>query len=219
VSAPAGTFGSAPGAVYGATVAATSAFVLQCNPDPAIPTDGSGCNLAGLASGTVRDDGSLAPTNVVIVTGVLGSDPRSTCPPTQAQATAGVVNCMIAAAPGGDQTRAATAAFTIAGQTVTLPVDGTGTPTPPTTPPTTHTTTPPPGGGGGGGGGGADVLGTSTVAPTSAAPTSAAAAVTPTGTLPYTGLGGNIWFIAGVAILLVDIGAVSSSYAKRRAVG
>ena len=47
----------------------------------------------------------------------------------------------------------------------------------------------------------------------------APATVTPTGTLPYTGLGGNTWFIVGMAILLVDAGAVASSYAKRRMVG
>ncbi len=95
VSAPAGAF-AGPG----------SAFVLQCNPDPAIPTDGSGCNVGGLAVGPIGGDGSMASTDVVIKTGAVGSDPRSVCPPTQVQADAGVVNCLIAAAPGGDSTKA-----------------------------------------------------------------------------------------------------------------
>jgi hypothetical protein len=185
VSAPAGAF-AGPG----------SAFVLQCNPDKAIPTDGSGCNVGGLAVGPIADDGSMASTDVVIKTGAVGSDPRSVCPPTQVQADAGVVNCLIAAAPGGDSTKALSAAFTVAGQTVELPVDPSGNPTTPTTTPA------------GSGGGDVEVLGTTTLAP-----------VTPAGTLPYTGLGGNTWFIVGMAILLIDIGAVASSVARRRMVG
>lgn len=191
LSAPAGAFKD-PG----------SAFVLQCNPDATIPADGSGCNVGGLGVGVVGADGSLAPTDLVVKTGAVGSDPRSVCPPTQTQADAGIVNCIFAAAPGGDSTKALSAAFTVAGQTVELPVDPSGNPTTPTTSPA-----------GSGGGNDADVLGTTQTTQTTAA------AVTPAGSLPYTGLGGNTWFIVGMAILLIDAGAVASSYAKRRMVG
>ncbi len=184
-SAPAGTF-----------TGGGSAFVVQCNGDSAIPTDGSGCNIGGLGVGVIGGDGSMAATQVVIKTGQIGADAKSVCPPTQAQADAGFVNCAIGAAPGGDRTKAASAQFTVEGQTVQLPVDPSGNPTTPTTQPSS--------------GSGAEVLGTTTIAP---------ATVTPTGTLPFTGLGGNTWFIVGVAIGLLDIGAVSSSYARRRMVG
>jgi hypothetical protein len=173
-----------------------SAFVVQCNGDPSIPTDGSGCNLGGLGMGTIAGDGSMAATQIVIKTGQVGTNSKAVCPPTQAQADAGVVNCAIGAAPGGDSTKAASAQFTVEGQTVELPVDPSGNPSTPTTQPA--------------GGGDPQVLGTTTIAP---------AEVTPTGTLPYTGLAGNTWFIVGVAIGLLDIGAVSSSYARRRMVG
>jgi hypothetical protein len=199
VSAPAGTFDGAPAAVTGMTVSAGSAFVVQCNPDPAIPLDGSGCNVTGaggLGIGAIGDDGSLAPTNVVVASGAVGTDPRSVCPPTQAEANAGVINCVIGASPGGDVTKSLGAPFTVAGQTVVLPVDASGNATPPPTTPA--------------GSGAAEVLGTTQIS---------SAAVTPKGTLPYTGLGGNTWFIAGMAILLIDIGAVASSCAKRRMVG
>ena len=147
--------------------------------------------------GAIGADGSIAPTDLVVKTGPVGSDPRSVCPPTQAQADAGVVNCVIAAAPGRRRPpRRSRAQFTVAGQTVTLPVDASGNPTPPPTTPA--------------GSGGADVLGTTQTTAT---------AVTAKGTLPYTGLGGNTWFIVGMAILLIDVGAVASSFAKRRMVG
>lgn len=190
VSAPPGTFGSAG-----------SAFVTQCNPDTAIPTDGSGCNIAGLGVGAIGGDGSLAATPIVVKSGLVGSDPLSTCPPTQAQADAGVVNCVIAAAPNGDAKLAVAAQFTIAGQTVELPVDSSGTPV---------TSTTQPGSGSGTGGGststsaGAGVLGNTTIA------------ATRTATLAYTGLSDNTWFMAGVALALIDIGAVAASFARRR---
>jgi hypothetical protein len=196
VSAPAGTFDGAPAAATGMTVSAGSAFVVQCNPDPAIPLDGSGCNIGALGVGVIGDDGSLAPTNVVVKGGTAGTDPRSVCPPSQAEANAGVINCVIGASPGGDVTKSLGAPFTVAGQTVVLPVDASGNATPPPTTPA--------------GSGAAEVLGTTQIS---------SAAVTPKGTLPYTGLGGNTWFIAGMAILLIDIGAVASSCAKRRMVG
>jgi hypothetical protein len=196
VSAPAGTFA---GSSAGASVPASTAFVLQCNPDPSIPTSsGAGCNVGGLKTPTIGADGSLPSTPVVIVTGAIGADPKAVCPPTQAQADAGVVNCVIAASPGVDPAAAASAQFTVQGQTVQLPVDASGNPVTTTTQPA-------------GGGGDPEVLGATTIAPATVTPVS--------GTLPYTGLGGNTWFIVGMAILLVDFGAVASSYAKRRMVG
>lgn len=184
-SAPAGTF-----------TGGGSAFVVQCNGDSAIPTDGSGCNIGGLGVGVIGADGSMAATQVVIKTGQIGTNAKAVCPPTQAQADAGFVNCAIGAAPGGDSTKAASAQFTVEGQTVELPVDPSGNPSTPTTQPAP--------------GGGAQVLGTTTIAP---------AVVQPTGTLPYTGLAGNTWFIVGLAIGLLDVGAVASSYARRGMVG
>ena len=172
MSAAAGAFGG-PGA----------AFTLQCNVDSAIPLDGSGCNIGGLAVGTIGPDGAMAPTNVVIVSGAVGSDARSTCPPSPSQVSAGFVTCIIAAAPGGDASLGISAQFTLAGQTAELPVDY--EPPPDTVP----------------------VVNTVPVVPT-----------TLQGGLPVTGTASGMWFMAGFALAIVDLGAVTSSYARRRSV-
>lgn len=172
VSAAAGAFGG-PGA----------AFTLQCNIDPAIPLDGSGCNIGGLAVGTIGPDGAMTPTNVVVASGAIGSDARSTCPPSVSQISAGYVTCVIAAAPGGDSSLGIAAQFTLAGQTATLPVDY--------EPPTD--TVP--------------VVETVPVVPT-----------TLQGGLPVTGTASGLWFMAGLALAVLDLGAVTSSYARRRTV-
>jgi hypothetical protein len=188
VSAPPGTF------AVGELTAQVSAFVVQCNPDPAIPTaSGAGCNLTALKTAVIGADGSMAATGFVVATGVIGSDPSSSCPPTTAQVSAGTVTCVVAASPGGDATSAIAAGITFDGETTTLPVDF--TPTTPGTP---------------GGGGGSGTVGAQTVV--------VAPAATTARQLAFTGPGARMWWIVGLALAVLDLGylAISATWTDRR---
>ena len=169
--------------------------MLECNPDPAIPQDGSGCNVAGLAFGTIGVDGSIAPTNVAIRTGQIGTNVLSTCPPSQQQAGAGTVTCIIGAANGASDPNPLAAGFTVEGQTVVLAVDGSGNPT--------------------------VVSGTGgTPAPApmaNAAPQEATITIAGR-TLALTGPHAVTWWLLAIGIALLDLGylAVSSTWTKKR---
>ncbi|HEU5307554.1 MAG TPA: hypothetical protein VFW97_09515 [Acidimicrobiia bacterium] len=191
ISAPAGSI-----AASGAVSAQANAFVLECNPDPAIPQDGSGCNLAGLTTPSIAADGSIAPSPVTVKTGQLGSNALSNCPPSQAQADAGTVTCIIAAASGPADPSPLSAGITFAGQSVVLPVDSSGNATVPPTSGSTGATTPP----------------TPTVLP-------APLAVTIAGrTLAFTGSNAATLWLLVIGIALVDLGylAVSSTWTRKR---
>ena len=64
--------------------------VLECNIDPAIPRDGSGCDLRDVVSTGANPDGSVGPVKLTLRTGVIGSDPLSSCPPSASQMRDGV---------------------------------------------------------------------------------------------------------------------------------
>jgi hypothetical protein len=172
VSAPAGAI-----ATSAELSAQASAFIVQCNQDPAIPNDGSGCNLASLALGTIGADGSIAATPLTVKTGQVGTSAMSVCPPTQSQADAGTVTCTIVASPGG-AAGSIVAGITIEGQSVVLPVDASGNPTTPSTGSSSGTAT-----------------GATSVAGTEA-----------TRALAFTGVHGMTWWLVAIGAALLDLG-------------
>jgi hypothetical protein len=122
VSAPAGAHASAADV----SALATTVFILQCNQDPAIVGGGAvSCNIGGLKTAVVNSDGSIPATTLSIKKGQVGSDPLSQCPPTQAQAAAGTVNCTIRAGAGGGDPAGLSTPFTMEGQTLVVAADGT----------------------------------------------------------------------------------------------
>jgi len=64
--------------------------VLECNIDPAIPRDGSGCDLRDAMGSGANPDGTVGPVQLKLRTGVIGANPLSSCPPTASQVKAGV---------------------------------------------------------------------------------------------------------------------------------
>jgi hypothetical protein len=192
------TISAAPGSVVSAAdvTAQASAFVLQCNPDATIPADGSGCNVGGLVFAPIGADGSIAPTQVTVKTGQIGTSPLSVCPPSQAQADAGAVTCIIAAASGPADPSPLAAGITFDGESVVLPVDSSGNPT-----------TPPPGGSTTAGGGGVTI----------SANTTTQAATLAARPLAFTGVTATTWWLVAIAIALVDLGylVISSTWTRK----
>jgi hypothetical protein len=186
VSAPAGSF---PAGSTG------SVFIVECNVDTKIPDDGSGCDLGGLQTVAVGADGSVPATEFTIKLGKIGSDAAANCPPSQSQADAGAVNCMVVASLNGEKSNPAPVkgAFTTQGQSVVLPVDSTGSPLPPPASGSSPT----------------DSGGQTAV--------TAAASGTST-TLAFTGATTLTWWLLGIGVAVLDLGylAVSATWTKRR---
>jgi hypothetical protein len=91
VSAPAGAFDPSENFV-----------IVQCNIDPNIPQDGTGCS-GPLGGGTANADGSISAVSVPVDAGLVGTNPDSKCPPKGSQVRQGVVCAMVIAqfnAPG-----------------------------------------------------------------------------------------------------------------------
>lgn len=84
VSAPAGAFKGSE-----------TVFISQCSMDPEIPRDGTGCYIPSAQIIETQADGSIAPTKLKIKTGVIGSNPLSSCPPTSSTVSKGFYNCAI----------------------------------------------------------------------------------------------------------------------------
>ena len=85
VSAPAGTFKANDKPLV----------IVECNPDSAIPQDGSGCTGPQGVPGGATSTGAVNAFSYIVKTGKIGSNAGAYCPPTAAQKAKGVSHCII----------------------------------------------------------------------------------------------------------------------------
>jgi hypothetical protein len=190
--------------------ASDSLAALECNPDPSIPQDGSGCNIGGIKFFTANANGGGSAT-VTVKTGQIGSSAKSMCPPTAAQKAAGVTHCIIAVSePSTSSTVRATADIIFASE-----ASGPS----PTPSASTHPTQSPAGSGSSGSSGsssGSSSSGSSSSSGNTSDTQVKGAKHTKTSqNLPFTGPSTSVLVMVAIGIALADVGYLMVSATRR----
>jgi putative cell wall-binding protein len=95
-------------------------IVIECDTDPAIAPNGSGCDVNDAQTATASPTGTVGPVVLTVRTGQVGSDPRATCPPSPAQSAAGITCKAVISTLDGSVAAAQTLTFRPTGPPATV---------------------------------------------------------------------------------------------------